>query len=201
MAKENGQGGGQAPSADTNSASVHPLTLPPAGPVDMVPHIMPESAGEKVVVACKLPGGLMIHADKMVRTTELTMTGTREVDKAMRASGFVRLNGSAVPYGFIPKWLIENGYGFTPGVSREIWDAWQKSNANSPMWLNGLVAAFHDEDSARAWAKENASRRTGMEPMVPDNDVRSKQLLNPGIVDFGTDKDRMNKSGNTPVAL
>ena len=139
-----------------------------------------ESAGDKVWVACKLPNGFVLRAHVMVKTVEATLGGHREIETARQVGQPFKINGSAQAVGFSTPHRIVHGYGMTQ-VPRDIWEAWLKANKESDIIVNCMANAFSNEQSAVAWAAENAGRRSGMEPLT-EGDKRAKKLLAPGVI-------------------
>lgn len=146
------------------------------------------SAGSKVIVACRLPHGLVLHLDEMVEQNEVAPQGFRTVKLARQrvdANGDpmrVVLNGTAAPHGLVslhPVMRDANGqptYALTENVDKGFWDAWLEANKNAAYVKNGQVFAFDKRGDAEAQAKEFVGRRSGLEPLVPDNDPRARGI-------------------------
>lgn len=97
------------------------------------------TSGGTVIVGCKLPCGLVIsHGGKSVE-----LKGSRESK-------------------------ILNGFGMTPGVDAEFFEAWKKVHKNMPYVKNELIFAYADERSAADMADERIKEKTGMEGLNPD---------------------------------
>lgn len=108
-----------------------------------------------VVVGCKLPHGIVLEAGRY---------GDPNYTR-------VRLNGSNSA-------RVVGGYGLTD-VSRDFWETWYKGHRNLGFVRDGFVFVHGDEASAAAHAREQAGKRTGLEPLDPTRpDPRVK-----GIVD------------------
>lgn len=134
----------------------------------------PSSAGAKVTVACKLPNGLMLQADRMIPSRELVMGGgSREVMVAEKVGLPIQVHGTATSFGEMPKCRVVGGYALTPGVDKELWDQWLKSNENSAMVKNHLIFAYESMDDVEGQAKEQAEVRSGLEPFAKDKDPRA----------------------------
>ena len=101
--------------------------------------------GSPVTVGCKLPNGLVIK----VGETQVVLKGA---------------NSSRVV----------GGYGLT-SVPSDFWDAWAKEYAASPFIKNRIVFAQTTVAKAEGMATEQASVKTGLEPLNPDKPA-------PGIV-------------------
>lgn len=94
-----------------------------------------------VTVGCKLPNGLHLDLD-----------GRRATINGANSSRIV------------------GGYGLTE-VDKDLWEAWAKAYAESPLIKNGLVFAQGSAASAEAKAKEQAEIKSGLEPLVPGKGV------------------------------
>ena len=135
----------------------------------------PSSAGGKVVVCCNLPNGLLIHADRMIESSEPVMGGgTRAVRIAERGPE-IKINGNPTmgPTSPRPSWPVINGYGITRGVDQETWERWLASNRTSPMVVNRCVFALPTASAAKDAAKDHKGIRTGLEPFAPEGDPRA----------------------------
>jgi len=139
-----------------------------------------EHSGDKIWVACKLPNGFVLRAHEMKKTVEATLGGHREIESARQVGAPFKINGSAQAIGFSTPHRIVHGYGLTQ-VPRDLWEAWLKVNRDSGIIKNAMANGFNNEQSAVAWAAENAGRHSGLEPMV-EGDKRAKKLLAPGVV-------------------
>jgi len=138
----------------------------------------PSSAGAKVVVACKLPNGLVLHLDEMIEKTFPTPTGgTFTVKEAVRRPETVRVYGNAVPHGTIPDYLIVGGYALTPDVDKDFFDAWLAQNKSTMVVSNGLIFAYERSGDAADVAREKRSIRSGLEPLTPDSDPRTPRQI------------------------
>ena len=94
-----------------------------------------------VTVGCKLPNGL--HLD--VQGKRATLQGANSA-------------------------RIIGGYGLTQ-VDKELWDAWVKAYADSPLLKNHLVFAQGNEASATSKAEEQGSVASGFERLQPGKGV------------------------------
>lgn len=123
-------------------------------------------AGKTVTVACKLPNGLILRTFDMVKTTEPAPGGTRDFEIARPREGQVFINGSRTPPGVQVDHAHVGGYALTTGVDAAFFELWMKQNAESDIVRNKLIFA-HATDTA-AVAKENKSRKSGLEPLDPN---------------------------------
>lgn len=142
------------------------------------PDASPKSkSGRKCVVACKIPNGLILRLFKMVPTDVAVMGGgTKTVTQASVIDdvGSVRVNGPAVPFGKIPKYLItETGYALTSNVDRDFMEEWLRQNKDHDAVRRNLIFMQADEASARDATADHEKTRSGLEPLVPDADPRN----------------------------
>jgi hypothetical protein len=148
---------------------------PPNTIVDMpgAPNADPgkgRTAGDKVIVACKMPHGLILRVFRMEKTYEPVMGGgTREVDIARVYGTAVRIRGNTFPYGTVPNWQIVGGFAITPNVDKNFWDEWLEQNRELLAVKNRLIFAMPQLDSVVDEAKQMASLKSGLEPLDPQN--------------------------------
>jgi hypothetical protein len=134
----------------------------------------PESAGEKVTVYCSLPNGMRLRGFRMVKQREQVLGGgTREFEIAEPFGGEVLALGSRFRKGADATHRVVAGYGVTPGVDKEFWEAWLKANEDRPYVRNGLIFAAKSRDYGDAEAEDRQDTRSGFEPMEKDGDPRS----------------------------
>jgi hypothetical protein len=127
-----------------------------------------------VVVACKLPAGLLLRLHEVRKEAELVMGGgTREVLIARAVGEPVRINGTAAPFGhqrrdsageFVS---MSGGYALTFGVDKDFWDKWLAQNAELDAVRNKLLFAHEKPVEVQAIAKDRVSLKTGLEPLTP----------------------------------
>ena len=121
-----------------------------------------------VVVACKLPHGLMLEVvDQSVFKDIDPKVGVVARPPGQR----IHIAGSARPVGVpLPEDAAQvvGGYALTPGVSATFWDAWLEQNKDAPFVRNKLIFAHEKAGSAVSEAKENREVRSGFEGMNPD---------------------------------
>lgn len=124
-----------------------------------------------VTVACKVAVGWMdLRIFEEIEVKENTQTGPRLV-KQWRATGHaIRIRGTAYPRGEPPEGFPEKpqmilGYALTPGVHRDLWEAYEKQNARSPLILNKMIIAFESDADIRAVGKEQSAVLSGLEPI------------------------------------
>jgi hypothetical protein len=145
------------------------FTKPPdEGNAQSIPPNPP--ARETVWVACKLPHGLLLRTFHFETVWEPVMGGgTREVKIARVHGPEVRIRGNTFPYGTVPNWPIEGGFGFTANVDKAFWDEWVEQNKDHPAVKNRLIWAMPDINSMTDEAKKLASVKSGLEPLDPQN--------------------------------
>ena len=118
------------------------------------------ATGETVTVACKLPNGLHLDLrDANGEVRRVTLRGSGDARRMESGGQFVSSHGNRV----------SEGFGLTPGVSKEFWEAWeaQYRKANYEPLVRGLIFAVPKLDSAAAMAREKAEIKTGLEPIDP----------------------------------
>lgn len=126
------------------------------------------SAGAKVTVACKLPGGLELRVFKMVESSELVMGGGSRTTRVAQLAGRVFINGVAKKVEQSHGCMVVGGYALTPGVDKAFWDQWLEDNKDSLMVRNNLVFANESHAKLEGMAKERALVRSNLEPMAAD---------------------------------
>lgn len=135
---------------------------------DLIPSGAPQIAagqadkvnGTKMVsVGCKLPNGLLCELGK-VGDNDYTV---------------VRLKGSNDA-------LVVGGFGITENVSESFWNAWVKKHRGMAFIRNQLVFAMPDAASARDYAQDHATKKSGFEAldaMAGANDANGNKIITP----------------------
>lgn len=126
-------------------------------------------------VGLKSPNGLILRLFNEEKRSEPVMGGgMREYKIAVpnQQAGTVRLHGTAVPFGVIPKYRIEGGYALTKGVDVEFMKKWMEQNEEHDLVKNKLIFVQADIDDAEAEAAEKSEVWDGLHPIVPDSDNR-----------------------------
>lgn len=135
----------------------------------------PTSGTDTVTIACRVPNGLVLHVDRMVEYTEQVMGGGVRTGVVAEADPQTyTLAGPAIDIARLTRdqgldKLVAAGFGLTPGVPTEFWEAWLEQNRDSHLVRNHMVFAQPNEMRARAQAKEMRDVRSGMEAIDPDN--------------------------------
>lgn len=142
-------------------------------------------SGEKITVACNLPNGLILQLYKMVEFRENVMGGGSRISSIAQKMGEpVRLNGTAVPFGKIPRFPIEGAFALTPNVDKDFFDEWMRQNAELELVKRGGIYSASTTERARDLALEltgEPEARSGLEPMLPDKDPRAGKSINPNL--------------------
>jgi len=131
-----------------------------------------------VTVGCKLPNGLILRVFQMADSQEMSPLGVRDVKVARDTGKHIRINGNAAPKGRSPTDAAGNyipiigGYALTHGVDADLWDAWFAANKDTDMVRNGMIFAHAKTSEVEAAARGNEARKSGLEPMDTQGDVR-----------------------------
>jgi hypothetical protein len=145
----------------------------------------PERSGAKVVVACKLPNGLVMQLHRPEEWDEPVLGGGyRKSTRHVPDGNPITAHGWRVAHGETPKITIAGGYALTSNVPGWFWDRWLKENEGAAVVTNKLIFAYERPDEAKGVAKEHASIRSGLEPL---NMARKKEVVNGTIVDKPVD--------------
>lgn len=137
-----------------------------------------QSAGDKVVVGCKLGIAFYdIQLMQMDQKFEQNMQGGRTVTESTRIGIVVRLRGTAYPRGTPPKGfpsppLIVEGAALNFGIDRDFMEEWLKQNKLNPVVMNRMVFVCPNIDAAQGVAKDLAKMPSGLEPINPEGDHR-----------------------------
>lgn len=126
-----------------------------------------------VTVACKLPHGLVIRDFVETKHMVDVLGGGKRPEKIFRpVGGRIRVKGPMVPEAFIRLVEVVGGYAITEGIDAKVFARWIDANADAPFVTNELIYGHEDGKRVRAWAKDHASIKSGMEPL--DVSMRSK---------------------------
>lgn len=131
---------------------------------------------ETVTVACKLPHGLFLE--------NVGEDGSKHR---------IKVNGARLPLDGKGRerrlFDLEGSYGLTPGVPADFWARWASENAKYPPFAKGMIFAQVQTASAEAQAREldgDAITRTGLEPLNPDGDPRTRSVAGVSKYDGST---------------
>jgi hypothetical protein len=160
----------------------------------------PSSAGDKVIVGCKLDIGYYdIYLCREEIVSENTQTGPRDVKRFTPVrENTVRLRGTAYPRGtppegFPPPPMIVDGAALTFGVSRDFWERWAAQNHRNPLVINRMIFAQASLPDAKAEAKELAGQVSGLAPINPKGDKRMPKPNRSDISAVETEESRAAK--------
>src|ERR1700690_897792 len=97
------------------------------------------SSGDTVIVACKLPHGLICQLYEQREFNEKTPGGSKKTVQFFLIPGQVyTLNGPAHPQNEGPRCMVRHGFGITSGIPKDFWEKWLKANESLPALKNGL---------------------------------------------------------------
>lgn len=164
----------------------------PLGPkikAPVVHEIKLPGGGRTVFVACKSPRGLYLQITEWIDQDVRVMGGGIETRKvSMRVGDPVRLRPTVLPFGTVPNYPIVSGFSLTE-IDAEFWKRWYELNKNFSMLEAGLLCAFDKEADARAYAREYAALKHGLEPMGQQGDPRTEQPTSENLTDLDIDTD------------
>jgi hypothetical protein len=142
---------------------------PPSAQTAPVATTINPKSGAKVVVCCKLPNGMELTLDKKIQQQEATLNGFRTIDIWVKDDDKpkVRVHGNRARFGESPSWEIVAGYGMTPNVDKDFWDAWFEQNKGQDYVKNNIIFALPDLASAKDRAKQFRPQLSGFEPLNP----------------------------------
>lgn len=141
----------------------------------------------KVTVGCKLPNGLKMRTFRFIEIPEPVQGGGMRFVKQAQATGEeVKLAGFAVPFGKRPKFDIIGDFALTKNVDAKFFRTWLEQNKDLDLVKNGLIFCHKDHHSAQDHAEEHAELMSGLEPLVPDTDVRIPKARNKNLEDVKT---------------
>lgn len=121
-----------------------------------------------VVVACKLPMGMILRTFEMREVTQLTQAGTAmKVPMAYAKERKYFVNGPSHAQNKAPKSELRDSFALTPGVPADLWNEWLEQNKDSDLVRNGLIFAAGDDRSIKANATDNDKQKSGLERLDP----------------------------------
>lgn len=154
----------------------------------------------KVLVACKIPNGLILRLFKPEEVDyPLLGGGYKRVTEYKPIPGAqVELAGPATPFGQMPNAPVAAGYAITP-VEKDFWDKWLEQNKDAAVVENGLVFASEKQGNVVAQARDNRKNKvkSGLEQIDPANPPQAGISMRGMRVQ--TDED-MDKSQFLPTA-
>jgi hypothetical protein len=130
--------------------------------------------GRSVTVYLKHPAGItaQLHRETVV-DVPIRGGGIDKVREFRREGGTFTFNGSASHFGVQRKdaagefVMVIGGYAVTRNVPKDFWDKWIAQNSALDIVVNKLIYAHEKDVEGAAWAKDHASLKHGMEPLVP----------------------------------
>ena len=130
--------------------------------------------GAVVTVACKIANGVILRGEKQVTRVEPVMGGgTREIVEWVATGERIKIHGPARAKGEDPSADgMSRGYALTFGVDADLWARWLENNKSTDMVVNRQIFAHEKQDSLRSIARDHEAVKSGMEPIVPDDDAR-----------------------------
>lgn len=140
-------------------------TLPEAGSSPEAPAPSSVRARDVVIVACKVPNGLVLQNHIMIDGFEQVMGGgTRQVKVSQKVGDQINVIGPARAVNADPdaKRVIA-GFALTYNVPKASFEQWMKDNAELDIVKRRMIWAYADEHSAADAAKDLRSVRTGLE--------------------------------------
>jgi hypothetical protein len=108
----------------------------------------------------------------------------------MRMPEKIRLRPTVLPFGALPNYSIDSGFSINPDIDAEFWSKWLEQNKGAEYVTTGLIAAFDDERSARAYCREHAALKTGLEPIAQSGDPRIEKSDNANLTDIDISSDK-----------
>lgn len=150
----------------------------PATATRATPSPHTESTGtETVVVACKVPNGLILANYNMVDCDIMLPGGGKTTTKRAERNGEpITVKGPGRKFNEPPSTVDANGYALTRGVDASFWDAWLEANKTSAYVVNKQIFAYEREDDTRAVTAENKDRKSGLEPIGTATDDKGRPL-------------------------
>lgn len=176
----------------------------PAAQQPQAPTVRATPRASVVVVACKVPNGLVLQLCKKTSFPEETPSGTRDRVRYDRVGPRVTVRGPAYPVGTPPAGMpprpaIVGGYALTPNVDREFFEQWMEQNRQNPIVINRMIFAHEARSHVVGQARELKDTRSGFEPLIPDNDPRLPKPQTAGLTPIQR-ADEMNGRAALPDA-
>ena len=138
----------------------------------------PATTGETVMVACKLPHGVLLRIFDWQEYDEQQRDGT--VKRAKRAipletefvvrgpwvasagQAYNRANSAVAE-------LLPGGYALTHGCPKDLWDRWYDQNRMTALVRNKIIFAHASQPTVNEEACGLRQVKSGMEPLDPRN--------------------------------
>ena len=130
-----------------------------------------------ISIACKLPNGIVLRTGTFTEVPVSVLGGGVRMERVWQADGqSITLKGNSRPFGGEYQAPIDGGYALTHGVDLDLWTRWFEDNKDSPLVKNQMVFAHAKKDFVEGMAKDRSEIRSGMEPLQPKQDPRTKSL-------------------------
>lgn len=148
------------------------------------------SVGDRtVIVVSKMPRGLYLQLNQFIdMDVKVVGGGVEKRKQPMRVGHQVRIKPTVLPFGTVPNYTIESGFSFTE-VDANFWNDYYQQNKNLELITSGLLCAFKDERDAKAYCREYAALKTGLEPIAQVDDPRIEHSTNLNVSDVEIDTD------------
>lgn len=128
---------------------------------------LPESG--TVTLACKLPNGIILQLFDMVEQEEVTLAGSRTINKAMpKDLEPVHIKGCSAPHGAAI--MTIGGYALTHNVDAQFFAEWMRQHADSDILRARLLFAHEDRVYVEDKATESTGVLSGLQPMNKSED-------------------------------
>jgi hypothetical protein len=148
---------------------------PPPNPQPAVKYSRPVATGDTVVVACKLPSGIILRVFDWRKYQEPSRDGSiHESQRAVPIAGrqfvikgpWIATAGQAYNSnnGAVGD-LLPGGYAITEGCPREIWDGWYEQNKHSKLVESHVIMAHKDRNALIDEVRKHTSIISGLEPL------------------------------------
>ena len=143
----------------------------------------PASGTDTVTIGCKWPNGIVMRLYDILEE-EINIQGRMvKENHAVLNPDYPEyvLNGFSIDLekmagGIPPEHQIVGGYGLTHGIPRDFAEKWFEQNRQSSMVKNKLVFMASSEQNARSQARDQASLKSGIEPIDPSNPAQRAGL-------------------------
>lgn len=133
-----------------------------------------QTSEETVIVACKLPNGLILQCDDAFQVLEPVLGGgSKEITRYRRNPETYRVNGSALDLAKMEigdiSVNVSAGYALTYGIPKAFWDRWLEQHKGMDIVKNQLIFAMKSENSIRSKTRDYKDIKSGLEPIDPQN--------------------------------
>lgn len=147
-------------------------------------------SGETVVVACKMPNGIVMRGFRQKTRVVQVLGGGQRDEKFFEPDGReITILGCSRPVGGEFRTRVVAGFALTQGVPKDLWDQWSEANAESDLVRNGLIFAYASTAETADAAKDARKVRSGLEPLDPKGDPRRPRPLNARVSQIATRDD------------